>query len=147
MTIWYRNGSNSSGCCGSSPSLTHLRLHNLCFRLTNSLAHSLYYTGGKKVTLRPSVYVVRPCRKAVSTDGMQTSTAFHFGVFEAPQPPIVTRVPLHLMSTGANHGQFRRLLSTLLETGSDILQTPAIREEALNFVMGPSQLGRTDPRG
>ena len=75
MTIWYRNGSNSSGCCGSSPSLTHLWLHNLCFRLTNSLAHSLYYTGGKKVTLRPSVYVVRPCRKAVSTEGMQTSTA------------------------------------------------------------------------
>ena len=33
---------------------------------------------------------------------------FHFGLFEAPQPPIVAREPLHLMSNDANHGQFRR---------------------------------------
>ena len=63
-----------SGCWGSSPFLTHLCLHKP-FRLTNSLAHSLHCTGGKKVTLRPSVYVVKPCRKAVSTEDMQTSTA------------------------------------------------------------------------
>ena len=41
-----------SDCRRSSPSLTHLRLHNLClrrpYRLTNSLAHSLCCTGGKK---------------------------------------------------------------------------------------------------
>ena len=68
-----------SGCYGSSPSLTHLWLHNLClrrpFRLTHSLAHSLHNTGEKKVTLSLSVHVVRPCRKAVSTEDMQTSTA------------------------------------------------------------------------
>ena len=64
---------------------------------------------------------------------------------EALQPPIVARVPLHLTSNDANHGQFRRLLNTLLETGSDILQTPTTREEALIFVMGPPQLGGTDP--
>ena len=54
---------------------------------------------------------------------------------EALQPPIVARVPLHLTSNDANHGQFRRLLNTLLETHG----------EALNFVMRPSQLGRTEP--
>ena len=120
-----------------SLSLTHLWLHNLClrkpFRLTNSLAHSLCCTGGKKVTLRLSVCVVRLCRKAVSTEGMQTSTASHFGLFEAPQPQIVARVPLDLMSNDANHGQFRRLFKTLLETGTDILQTSSTHEEVLNI--------------
>ena len=66
-----------SGCRGSSPSLTHLRLHNLClrrpYRLTNSLAHSLCCTGGKKIALGLSVCVVRPCRKAVSAGDMRAS--------------------------------------------------------------------------
>ena len=72
-----------------------------------------------------------------------------YGHCEAPHhsPRIVARVPLHLTSNDANHGQFRRLFNTVLETGSDILQTPSIREEALNFVVGPSQLGGTHPEG
>ena len=41
---------------------------------TISRWHTLHFTSGRKVTLRPSVCVFRPCRKAVSTEGMQTST-------------------------------------------------------------------------
>ena len=48
---------------------------------------------------------------------------------------------------GDNHGQIRRLLNTLLEPGSDILQMPSTREEALNCAVGPSLLGGTDPGG
>ena len=66
---------------------------------------------------------------------------FHLGLFEAPQPPIVARVPLHLMPNDANHGHFRRLF------GRDILQTLATNEKVLNFVLGSSQLGRNDREG
>ena len=44
------------------------------------------------------------------------------------------------MPNDANHRQFRRLNSTLTETGRDILQTLATSEEALSFVVCPSQL-------
>ena len=95
-----------SGCRGRSPSLTHLWLHNLYlrrpFRLTNSLAHSWYCTGGNKVTLSLSVCVVRPCRKAVSTEGMQTSTTSTLVSLKHHS------LPLHLTSDDTNHGQFRR---------------------------------------
>ena len=53
------------------------------------------------------------CRQTVQKSSVDRRHAdlhrFHLGLFEAPQPPIVARVPLHLMSNGANHGQFRRL--------------------------------------
>ena len=51
------------------------------------------------------------------------------------------------MSHDANHGQFRRLSSTLIETVRDIPRTLATSEEALYFVVGPSQLGGTDLEG
>ena len=51
------------------------------------------------------------------------------------------------MSNDANHGQLKRLYSTLAETGRDILQTLATSEEALYYVVGPSQLGGIDPEG
>ena len=49
------------------------------------------------------------------------------------------------MSNDANHGQIRRLLTTLLENGSDTLQTPSTREEALNCAGSLSQIDGTDP--
>ena len=57
------------------------------------------------------------------------------------QLPVVASVPLHLMPNDAYHRQFRRLNSTVTETGRDILQTLATSGEALNFVACPSQLG------
>ena len=65
----------------------------------------------------------------------------------ALQPPIVARVPLHLMSDDANHGQFRRLLNTLLETGSDILQTPFHTRRSIEFCCASIATRRDWPRG
>ena len=47
------------------------------------------------------------------------------------------------MPHDANHRPFRRFNSTMTEIGRDILQTLASSEEALNFVVCPSQLGGT----
>ena len=117
------------------------------FRLTNSLARALHYTAGEKVTLRLSV-LGRPTVQRSSADRRHADLhRFHLGLFQAPQPPIVARVPLHLTSNGAKHGQFRRLFNTLLETCSDTLQTPSTHEEVLNicglfkefFLSGPAR--------
>ena len=76
---------------------------------------------------------------------MGTSTASALASLKHHSSPIVACVPLILISGDANHGQIRRLLSTLLETGSDFLETPSTREEAMNCAVGPSQLGGTNP--
>ena len=60
----------------------------------------------------------------------------HIGLFLAPQPPLVVWVPLHLMSHDANHGQFRRLGGTLMESGRDTLQTLLASGDALDFCCG-----------
>ena len=77
------------------------------------------------------------CRRTVQKSCVDRRHAelhrFDFGLFAAPQPQIVARAPLDLMSNDANHGQFRRLFKILLETGSDILQTPSTHEEVLNI--------------
>ena len=91
------------------------------FWLTNSLTHSLHCTGGKK-SQSPTFGLSRQKSPKMSVvSGHPDLHYFHFGLCEAPQPPIVARVSLHLWCTDVNHGYFRRLFKPLSETGSDIL--------------------------
>ena len=78
----------------------------------------------------PTICLCRQTSPNISVDpGHLDLHRFHLGLFEAPQHPIVARVPLHFMPNDANHGHFRRLF------GRDILQTLATNE-GVEFCFG-----------
>ena len=63
-----------AGCAASSGILGQFWQRSSA-RLTNSSTHAWHADGGKKTTVRPSVHVISPCRKARSTEPKRTCTA------------------------------------------------------------------------
>ena len=78
--------------------------------------------------------VVRPRRKRASTEDVRTSTASTFASLKHHSLQLLREY--HLISC-----------LTMPIMGRDILQTLATSEEALDFVVFPSQIGGTDPEG
>ena len=96
------------------------------------------------------------CRQTVQKSSIDRRHAdlhrFHFGHLEAPQPPIVAWVPLHLTSNDANHGQFRRLNSTLTLAATSCKRLPHMKRRWIIFFgwiffWVAIALGGTDPEG
>ena len=63
-----------AGCAASSSFLRQLWLCSFV-RLTNFSPHALHIGDGKRITERPSVRAVNPCRKARSVEPTRTCTA------------------------------------------------------------------------
>ena len=83
--------------------------HTPCTALVGGKSHSDY----RSVLSDRATQTIGLCCQTVQKSSVDQRHAdlhrFHLGLFQAPQPPILARVPLHLMSNDAKHGQFRRL--------------------------------------